>query len=149
MVQLVASQTFTKPPWNWTIHNIGLLSISGFIGAAVSFFVGGRLIDLIATRMTARRGEHAEPEFRLPAMVIPAVIGPMGILAYGLVIAARGNWGGAAVGYGMVGFAATAASNIIITYAVDAYRPVSATPPNVFCLQRMLTTIARLLERQS
>lgn len=58
-------------------------------------------------------------------MVIPAIIGPMGILCYGLVIAAQDGWVGAAVGYGMQGFGATAASNIIITYAVDAYRPVS------------------------
>lgn len=125
VVQLVASQTFTAPPWNWTIHSIGLLSISGFVGTLVSFFVGGRLIDLIAVRMTARRAERPEPEFRLPAMVIPAVVGPMGMLCYGLIIATQDGWAGAAIGYGMVGFGGTAASNIIITYAVDAYRPVS------------------------
>lgn len=58
-------------------------------------------------------------------MIIPAVVGPMGLLTYGLVIAAHDGWGGAAVGYGMEGFGATAAANIVITYAVDAYRPVS------------------------
>ena len=125
-VQLVASQTFTAPPWDWTIHSIGLLSLSGFVGAVASFFAGGRLIDLIATRMTARKGERVEPEYRLPAMIIPAMIGPMGLLTYGLVIAAQDSWGGAAVGYGMEGFGATAAANIVITYAVDSYRPVSA-----------------------
>lgn len=125
MVQIVASQTFTAPPWNWDIHELGLLGISGFVGSVVSFFVGGRLIDLIATRMTASRGENPQPEYRLPAMIIPAVVGPMGMLVYGLVIAAHGSWGGAAVGYGMEGFGATAAANVIITYAVDAYRPVS------------------------
>ncbi|KAF3768981.1 MFS general substrate transporter [Cryphonectria parasitica EP155] len=124
-VQLVASQTFTAAPWNWTLHSVGLLAISGFIGSLLSFFAGGRLIDLIATRMTARRSEHPEPEFRLPAMIIPAVVGPMGMLLYGLVIAAQDSWGGAAVGYGMEGFGATAAANIIITYAVDAYRPIA------------------------
>lgn len=75
--------------------------------------------------MTARHGDRAEPEYRLPAMIIPAVIGPMGLLTFGLVIAAQKSWAGAAVGYGMEGFGATAAANIIITYAVDAYRPVS------------------------
>lgn len=59
-------------------------------------------------------------------MLIPAVIGPMGLLTYGIVIAAKDSWAGAAVGYGMEGFGATAAANIIITYAVDAYRPVSS-----------------------
>lgn len=125
VVQLIASQTFTAPPWDWTIHSIGLLSISGFVGTVISFFIGGRLIDLIAIRMTARRSEHAEPEYRLPAMIIPAVMGPMGVLCYGLVIAAQVGWVGAAVGYAMQGFGATAGSNIQITYIVDAYKPVS------------------------
>lgn len=140
-IQLVASQTFTAPPWNWAIHSIGLLSISGFIGAFLSFFVGGRLIDLIATRMTARRGEDPQPEFRLPAMIIPAVIGPMGVLTFGLVIAARDGWGGAAVGYGMEAFAATSATNIVMTYAVDAYRPVSQSGPPSFLLNLQLTAL--------
>lgn len=61
---------------------------------------------------------------RLPAMVIPTVIGPMGLLLFGLVIAAQESWGAAAIGYGMEGFGATAAANIAVTYAVDAYRPV-------------------------
>lgn len=123
-IQLVASQTFTAPPWSWGLHSIGLLSLSGFVGAVLSFFLGGRLIDLIATQMAPRGAKHPEPETRLPAMVIPAVIGPMGLLLFGLMIAARKSWGGAAVGYGMEGFGATAAANIAITYAVDAYRPV-------------------------
>lgn len=129
MVQLVASQTFTAPPWNWTIHSIGLLSISGFVGAVISFFIGGRLIDLIAVRMTARRSEHPEPEYRLPALVIPAVIGPMGMLLFGLIIAAQKGWVGAAVGYAGQGFAATAGSNVVLVYLLDGYRPVSTPLP--------------------
>ena len=58
-------------------------------------------------------------------MIIPAVVGPMGVLTFGLVIANGKSWVGAAVGYSMEGFGATAASNIVVTYAVDAYRPVS------------------------
>lgn len=82
------------------------------------------MIDLLATHRTARETKHPEPEMRLPAMSIPAVIGPMGLLLFGLIIAAHGSWGGAAIGYGMEGFGATAAANIAVTYAVDAYRPV-------------------------
>ena len=58
-------------------------------------------------------------------MIIPAVIGPMGLLTFGLVIAYGKPWAGAAIGYGMQGFGATAAANIAVTYAVDSYRPVS------------------------
>ena len=68
-IQLTSSRTFTVAPYHWKIHSLGLLSVSGFVGAVISFFIGGRLIDFIANRMTARHGGIAEPEYRLPAMV--------------------------------------------------------------------------------
>jgi len=80
--------------------------------------------------MTARAGGHAEPEFRLPAMIFPAIIGPMGVLTFGMVIANKKNYMGAAVGFAMLGFGLTAASNVVVTYAVDGYRPVSCYTPD-------------------
>ncbi|KAF2115638.1 major facilitator superfamily domain-containing protein [Lophiotrema nucula] len=124
-IQITSTQTFTAAPYHWQLHTLGLLSLAGLVGAMISFVFGGWLIDFIATKMTARNAEHVEPEYRLIAMIIPAIIGPMGVLTFGLVIAEGKSWGGAAIGYGMEGFGATAASNIIITYAVDAYRPIA------------------------
>jgi MFS family permease len=132
-IQITSSQTFTAAPYHWQTHTLGLLSLAGLIGAVISFAFGGWLIDFIATKMTARNAEHAEPEYRLVAMIIPAIIGPMGLLTFGLCVAGGKSWGGAAVGYGMEGFGATAASNIIITYAVDAYRPVSPDSRGAYC----------------
>lgn len=57
-------------------------------------------------------------------MVFPAIVGPMGVLTFGMVIANHKHWIGAAVGFAMLGFGLTAASNVVVTYAVDAYRPV-------------------------
>jgi len=126
-IQLTSSRTFTAAPYHWKIHSLGLLSIAGFVGAVISFFIGGKLIDFVATRMTARKGGVAEPEYRLPAMVFPAIVGPMGVLTFGLVIANKKSYWGAAVGFAMLGFGLTAASNVVVTYAVDAYRPVSVS----------------------
>ncbi|RBR10395.1 hypothetical protein FVER53590_25492 [Fusarium verticillioides] len=121
VVQLTASSTFTKPPYNWHIGMVGILGVSGFIGAVFAFFIGGKLIDILAIRMTKRnRGRH-EPEYRLPAIIVPAVIGPMGVLIFGLCIAHHTNWVGSAFGYAMEGFGLTAVSNVAVTYAVDCY----------------------------
>lgn len=125
MVQLTSSRAFTVAPYRWHTGDLGLLSIAGFIGALFAFFVGGKLIDFIANRMTRGNGGKREPEFRLPAIVIPGIIGPFGILIFGLCVAHKTAWGGAAVGYGMQGFGLTAVSNVVVTYAVDAYQPVS------------------------
>ncbi|KAF8853081.1 hypothetical protein BDZ45DRAFT_762419 [Acephala macrosclerotiorum] len=103
-IQLTSTRVFTAAPYNWTIHDLGLFSISGFVGAIVSFFVGGRLIDFIANHMTARARGHPEPEFRLPAMIFLAIIGPMGVLIFGLVVGNGKSYWAAPVGFGCLGF---------------------------------------------
>jgi MFS family permease len=124
VVQLTTARQFTQKPYNFQLHDIGLMSLSGFVGALLSFFLGGKLIDWISNRQT-RKTAKRQPEYRLPAMIIPAVIGPMGILIFGLVVAHHKSWVGAAFGYAMQGFGITAVSNVSVTYAVDAYQPVS------------------------
>ncbi|KIW10079.1 hypothetical protein PV08_11039 [Exophiala spinifera] len=145
VVQLTSSHTFTKPPYGWPVGGLGLLSISGFIGAVIAFFLGGKLIDIIATRMTDANNGRREPEFRLPAIIIPAVIGPMGVLTFGLCVAHYTTWVGAAFGYGMQGFGLTAVSNIAVTYAVDSYHLLAGESlVVVFVIRNTIATILAL-----
>lgn len=123
-MQLTASQTFTAPPYSWSAGSVGLLSLSGFIGSILAFYVGGRLIDIISTWLTHHRGGQRIPEYRLPAIVIPGTIGPAGILIFGLCIANRTHWIGAAFGYAMQAFGVAAISNVAVTYSLDCYKPV-------------------------
>jgi hypothetical protein len=92
VVQLTSSRTFTVAPYNWPIGDLGLPSISGFIGAALAIFFRGNLIDLISSYMARRAQGRREPEYRLPAIIIPGVIGPMGILLFGLAVAEKRPW---------------------------------------------------------
>ncbi|KAJ5179957.1 hypothetical protein N7492_003167 [Penicillium capsulatum] len=125
VVQLTSSRTFTRPPYNWKLGNLGLLSIAGFIGSVLAFYIGGRLIDVISTRSTARHGGDQMFEYRLPAIVIPGVIGPTGILIFGLCVAHKTHWIGPALGYAMQAFGVAAISNVAVTYSLDSYRPVT------------------------
>lgn len=108
-------------PYHFALYKIGLVFISGFIGALVAMYLGGILIDTISNRMTVKAHGQREAEYRLPALLIPAVIGPMGILIFGLCLAHRVAWIGPTFGFGMQGFGLTAASNVLVTYAVDSY----------------------------
>ncbi|KAL4891820.1 major facilitator superfamily domain-containing protein [Aspergillus ambiguus] len=125
VVQLTASRTFTAPPYSWPAGSLGLLSLSGFIGSILAFYVGGRLIDVISTGYTNRHGGHRLPEYRLPAIVIPGVIGPGGILIFGLCIANQVHWIGSAFGYAMQAFGVAAISNVAVTYSLDCYKPLT------------------------
>lgn len=121
IVQVTATRVFSAQPYNFQLYSIGLLAIAGFIGSVVAMFFGGRLIDIVANRMTSKNHGRREPEYRLPAMILPSLIGPMGILIFGVCVARETHWVGAAFGYGMQGFGLTAASNVLVTYAVDSY----------------------------
>lgn len=76
VVQLTSARVFTVPPYGWQLHDLGLLSLSGLIGALLATFAGGKLIDIISNRMTKRAGGRREPEYRLPAIILPGIIGP-------------------------------------------------------------------------
>ena len=64
--QFTCCTSFTVAPYNRLIGSLGFLSISGFIGAAIVIFFGGKIIDIIANRMTHRNHGRREPEYRLP-----------------------------------------------------------------------------------
>jgi hypothetical protein len=90
----------------------------------LAFYLGGRLIDVIAMRSAVRHGGSHKPEYRLPAIIIPGVIGPAGILIFGLCVANKTKWVGPAVGYAMQAFSVAAISNVTVTYCLDSYKPV-------------------------
>ena len=97
------------------------MALSGLIGSVLATFIGGKLIDIVSQKMTARAQGRREPEYRLASVVIPGIIGPFGVLIFGLCVAHKVSWVGAAFGYGMQGFGLTAVSNVLVTYVVDSY----------------------------
>ncbi|KAJ5335901.1 hypothetical protein MYU51_020281 [Penicillium brevicompactum] len=125
VVQLMSSRTFTKPPYGWELGDLGLLSLAAFIGSVLAFYFGGRLIDIISTRNAARHGGVRRPEYRLPAIVIPGVIGPAGILIFGFCVASKTHWIGPAIGNAMQAFGVAAISNVAVTYSLDLFKPVT------------------------
>jgi MFS family permease len=118
-------RTFTKPPYGFKFGFLGLFSVSGFIGAVLATFFGGKLIDIISNQRTSIHKGRREPEYRLYAIFIPAIIGPMGILLFGLTIAVKKPWIEPAIGHAMQGFGLTAVSNLLVTYTMDSYLPIA------------------------
>lgn len=102
-------------------------------------FFGGRLIDIISNRWTAHNNGVRVPEFRLPPLVIPTIIGPMGIVAFGICLAHKTHWVGPAFGYAMQGFGLTAGSNVLVTYNVDSYPTLAGEVLVVVFLVRGVT----------
>lgn len=124
-MQLESSVLFVQPPYLWKTSSLGRLALSGLIGTLIAIFIGGKMIDIIANRMTKKKGGRREPEYRLPTLMIPCVIGPIGLVIFGLCAEHKTKWIGLAFGYGMQAFGLSVVSNILVTYAIDSYHSVS------------------------
>jgi hypothetical protein len=121
VVQVTAARLLVTASYHFKLWQVGVFSFAGLIGALMAMFFGGRLIDMISNRWTVRNNGIRVPEFRLPPVVIPAIIGPMGIVTFGLCLAHKTPWIGPAFGHAMQGFGLTAVSNVLVTYTVDSY----------------------------
>lgn len=141
LVQVESSQVFTKPPYNWKTGSVGLFSLSAWVGAMSSFYVGGRLIDLIGNR-GRNSSSKPSPQKRLVALVIPAVLSPVGLIIFGQCISHKTHWIGPAFGFGLHSFGLTATSNIAITYAVDSYSDFAGEAlVSVFVIRNVIAVV--------
>ena len=61
VLQTTVARQMTLPPYNFQLYQAGLLGLAGFIGATIGIFFGGWLCDMIANRMTIRRGGIRRP----------------------------------------------------------------------------------------
>ncbi|KAL8290108.1 hypothetical protein RQP46_003047 [Phenoliferia psychrophenolica] len=126
VLNLTQSFVFSAPPYSFSSQSVGFTNLAVFGGALIGLVTAGPLGDFMSARSTKRNGLIREPEMRLPALW-PFVI----VLVIGSAIVATGYQNGAdwklivILGYGAIGWQVASIPPIAITYAIDAYKPVS------------------------
>lgn len=60
-----------------------LLTIAAAIGSFIGLFICNRSVDRIYVHLTKANGGVGQPEYRLPLMILAAVLAPFGLLLYG------------------------------------------------------------------
>ena len=75
---------FSPPPYNFGPVALGLMSIPALIGAIIGSIYGGPLSDWLILILSKRNNGVYEPEFRLYLCLLPAFLGPAGLLLYGI-----------------------------------------------------------------
>ncbi|KAI0541317.1 putative MFS transporter [Xylaria digitata] len=124
LLALAYSYTFpiliTSPPYNWTVINSGLFAIAAVVGytLAVPFTSSS---DKLAAYYTKRNNGIREAEMRLGVMLPAMLIGPAGIILYGIVAEKSLHWVLYFVGGGLSYFAAYFYFSFTLAYAVDSY----------------------------
>ncbi|KAJ3573453.1 hypothetical protein NPX13_g4692 [Xylaria arbuscula] len=109
----------TSPPYNWTI-NSGLFAIAALVGYAFAVpFTSSS--DKLAAYLTKRNGGIREAEMRLGVMLPAMLIGPVGIILYGIVAEKSLHWVLYFIGGALSYFAAYFYFSFTLAYAVDSY----------------------------
>ncbi|WFD29882.1 hypothetical protein MSPP1_000896 [Malassezia sp. CBS 17886] len=77
---------YAEPVGVGSLHYIAFL-----LGSLVTCQIGGRFVDTTYRRLAARHGE-GQPEFKLPLLMVTAVLMPLGLLLYGWAVQYHLPW---------------------------------------------------------
>jgi hypothetical protein len=106
-------------------YQTGLCFFAAIIGSLIGIYCGGHLSDQVADFLTKRNKGIREPEMRLPAIAISCITGPLSLILYGIGIHHSLHWIVPTIGLGLLNFSIVQASNIVLVYTIDAYRPIT------------------------
>ncbi|KAI1381254.1 putative MFS transporter [Hypoxylon crocopeplum] len=121
---LAFSYTFpiliVNPPYNWAVTNSGLFSIAAVVGYGLAIpFTSSS--DRLAAYFTKRNDGMREAEMRLGVMLPAMLIGPAGIVLYGMTAERGLHWICFFIGGAMNFWGAYFFFSFTLAYAVDSY----------------------------
>ena len=116
---------FVSPPYNFTVSQTGLISLSPFILTIIGELVSGPLNDWICLKLTKKNKGIYEPEFRLVLMCVSALVGTVGFFGFGITIHYETHWIGPALCFGFGNMALAFGSTCVFGYIIDSYSNLS------------------------
>ena len=115
----------SSAPYDFAASIVGLTYVAQLIGLYISVPLGGKLGDLLTIYLARRNKGVMEPEFRLWLFTIPLIVGPVGLIVWGVGYAHQIHWIGLLFGMGFSGLVSGLSGTLCCTYVVDSYRELS------------------------
>ncbi|KAI8956718.1 MFS general substrate transporter [Daldinia sp. FL1419] len=110
----------TAPPYNWSEASSGVQSLGSLLGFLLALpFTSSS--DRLAGYLTKRNNGIREAEMRLGVMLPAMIIGPAGLVVYGLTAEFNLHWIGYFIGSGLSSFGGYFYYCFTLAYAVDSY----------------------------
>lgn len=122
---VVNATIFTLPPYNFSVSQTGLISLSPFILSIVGELISGPLNDYVCLWLAKKNRGIYEPEFRLPTLVIPLIIGAVGFYGFGATIHYQTHWTGPVLCFGLANMSLAIANASVFGYVIDAHKELS------------------------
>lgn len=123
------SSILMAPPYSFSFTSLGYVQAGQIVCCLIFLPLLGYGSDFIIRFFTQRNNGLFKPEYRLPVIAIPTIVGIICGIVYGQAGANPDRWSAAAVviGYNASFFAFLGANIVGITYAVDSF-PFHAAP---------------------
>ena len=117
----VMAQLFSGPPYNFTVADIGLISIALLVASLLGF-VAGPLNDYVVKRLAKLNKGIYEPEFRLSLNILTLILGVIGFFGFGGTLQNETPWPGPVILYGIIYFSMSFLNIGIYGYITECHR---------------------------
>jgi hypothetical protein len=112
---------FTKPPYNFSVSETGLISLSPFILTIIGELISGPLNDWFCVPLATKNHGIYEPEFRLVLIIPTLIFGCVGFFGFGLTVHYQTHWSGPVLCFGLATVALAFASGCVFGYILDSH----------------------------
>ncbi|KAI1617435.1 serine/threonine kinase 16 [Exophiala viscosa] len=117
----VLAQLFTGPPYNFSISDVGLISISALVASLLGF-MAGPLNDWSVKKLARMNKGIYEPEFRLCLNILTLILGTAGFFGFGATLQNQAPWAAPVVLYGIMYFSMSFLNIGIYAYITECHR---------------------------
>jgi MFS family permease len=114
-------QLFASPPYLFNSKNIGLFTLSSFLGVIIAYPIAGPATDLLSRYLTKRNSNVHKPEHRIPALIFPIFLCPWGLILYSFIVSEGKSKYVAAIGFALQAAGLCFVPSVVLSYVVDAY----------------------------
>lgn len=122
---VVNASIFTFPPYNFSVSEVGLISISPFVMTLLGEVISGPLNDYMCLYLTKNNHGIYEPEFRLVLMFPVLLLGVAGFFGFGASIHYQTHWIGPVLTFGLANMAMAFETGCVFGYVIDSYEDLS------------------------
>lgn len=91
-INVLNSFVLQAHPYSWRPEINGLINIPGLLGNLFGAWIGGGVVDRYSDWQSKRHDGVFQPEYRLHLLIVPAIIVPVGCLAFGYGVDNHLHW---------------------------------------------------------
>ncbi|KAI0015275.1 major facilitator superfamily domain-containing protein [Xylariomycetidae sp. FL0641] len=122
---VVNAVIFTAPPYNFSVSETGLISLSPFILTFVGEVLSGPMNDWVCMYLAKRNHGIYEPEFRLPPIIISCLMGVVGFFGFGATVYYQTHWSGPVLCFGFANMSLAFSNASVFGYVIDSHKELS------------------------